>query len=138
MNRFENYLQENCDNFRVETYGANYFDTVKMAVNGYCVSFENRYPAERFFKACGRFGYSVLNSGGCPGSYWFHLLKKDHVSELLQIMEYENQSVSECEKEMHESYILHGAGGDPGLNERLKNIMAYWENEYLKAAKQAG
>ena len=137
MDRFEKFLQENCDGFRVETYGANYFDNVKMSVNGYCVSFERRYPSERFFNACGRFGYAVLNKGGFPGFYWFHILKKDHVAELLQIMEYEKMSVAECEKEIHESYILHGAGGDPGLNERLRRIMDFWENEYLKAAKQA-
>ena len=139
MDKMKNWLIENGVEYSQELFGSHYFNNTRFDTVGYSVSFYGvSYGLELdFLKACKRYGFTVYEKGHRFGWCYYWIVKKNDVEMLKMICEYQKKATAECEKEMHESYILHGAGGDTGLNERLRRVMDFWENEYLKAAKQA-
>lgn len=128
MKRFFNYCEKNGISASRETYGANYFNNAPaLYFDGAQVVTDCTDATENMIlKYCKRNGFSVF-AWGRPGFHVLNIMKADDKKALDLYHEFMDQSVADCERE------IHAAKGAPYLNDRLTGIMWFYGLMYNAA-----
>lgn len=146
MNNFFKYAAKIGATVNETSTGWNYFKNVPekhfraaLVVLEYD-SRETSIESERIRKAleryCGRYGYTIYNRSGYPGTQYFFVMRADEKEELSFHWEFVKDSVDACEKQIHLRHEgFYSDETDAEFNERLSGIMEFYGEEYLTAVK---
>lgn len=138
MEKIYNYMDKIGIEYEKTTFGSSYFKNVPP------VHFEAAYitlerdgintkawkDLERY---CRRNGYDLKVWGGYPGHTVFSVMKNADREILNIYLEYQQESVSNCEHQIHVWRDYHGNKKDSELNEILSGIMEL-HGEWLSKA----
>ena len=138
MKKMFAYLDKIGADYRREKYGYNYFYNVKpWECEAAIVWFDfcDRPTVERWHvlekkieRYAARYGYTIINRGGCLGSVWFSVMRADDREHLENYYTFERNSVSECEVIMHRHYSGADVLEDP--EKTLRAVMDMYGNAY--------
>lgn len=147
MKKLFSYLDKIGVNYRPVEYGYNYFQNVQpFTCSAALVSFEfcdyatvNKWHIQekKIRRYAERYGYIIINEGGCLGECWFTVMRKADNDILSDYSVFERNSIFECETLAHKYYT--GAVSGIVLNDECRKIMDYYGslyNDFLKACEE--
>lgn len=112
-------------------FGSNYFYNASVKVDAIqCVfGFGTDYTQKerQIIKYCNRYNYTVAFSGFNNHCSWFYIMNNADYDYYINYKKYEEASRAECEKYMHECYMIDTMP----KNDKLKKIMHKYELMYL-------
>lgn len=142
------YLKKIHADYHIVEYGYNYFkNVIPFKCSAAIVSFEfcdyetvHKWHVleKKITRYASRYGYTIFNRGGCLGCVWFSIMKTTDRDFLEDYSIFERESVSECEKIIHNSAVSGGVSAD--VEKKLSAIMEYYGslyNDFLKAVRTA-
>lgn len=140
MKKLIAYCEKIGAEYYITNFGSNYFYNVEPVIfDGIIITFdyESRPAAteitrERMIKRyCNRYGYTFHYLKSWPGFRIFTAVKTTNYEKLESYLHYQNLSVSDCEKLIHDYSVKHLSGipADPEKeNKELRQIMDQYGN----------
>lgn len=146
MNKLKEYLKRKNISFSDTSIGTNYFYNHALDLHFDAVSVcfyfnpENHEEAletakaretlERYVK---RYGYTITMSCGYANDTRYVIARTDEVKRLREYHLFSDKSKKSCEKHIHFCAQYYGkAGNNKNLDEELKGIMQFYEDEYKR------
>lgn len=146
MDKLKIWLERNEINYKIATYGAQYFsgdldilfEGVQIQLN---IIADRRAAYETERKVCAymkRYGYKAIfeSSGMYSGYISICIVRGDDFDRLAHYDEFMRASVAECEKLIHFYHVRDGREPET-LNNELNAIMARYETEYRQSLTES-
>lgn len=138
LEKFEQYLKKiniSTDQYKIENFGSHYFYNASVSYQAILLLFDyttyNPYELEAEQKQIRKYfnknGLEIFNAGSVPGIYSFFVADKNEREAAKDYFYFEELAHNETLNYMHECYINKI---EPS-NEKIKNIMNEYENNYL-------